>query len=151
MTRRPLLAIAVVGVVAAAAATPAQAKPKEIKKSYPMTLAPLPLPAQGSTTCLPADGAEGVTKHTEVLKAPAAGVLKVEVTGFYGDWDITVFNDKGQSLGIGGGTSTPNTNPAVGTDKLTLKVKKAGTLNIVTCNFGGSPQASGSYSFVYGK
>lgn len=151
MTPRQLLTIALVGVAAAAPLAPAYAKPKEIKKSYTMTLAPLPLPAQGTPTCLPADGQEGVTKHTEALKAPAAGLLKVEVTGFYGDWDLTVFDAKGKALTSGGGTSTPNTSTSTGTDKLTLKVKKAGTYNIVTCNFGGSPQASGKYSFVYGK
>ena len=151
MNARQLLAISLVGIAAAAPLAPAQAKPKEIKKSWSMTLAPFPVPAQGTPTCLPADGREGVTKHTETLKAPAAGVLKAELTGFYGDWDITVFDAKDKALGAGGGTSTPNTSPAVGTDKITVKIKKAGTYKVVMCNFAGSPAATGKYSFVYGK
>ena len=151
MTPRQLVALALAGVAAAAPLAPAHAKPKEIKKSYSMQLAPLPLPAQGTPTCLPADGQEGVNKHTETLKAPAAGVLKVEVSGFYGDWDITVFDDKGRAVGVGGGTSTPNTSASTGVDKATVKVKRPTTLRIVTCNFAGSPTANGKYSFVYGK
>lgn len=143
------LAIAAVGVVGL---VPASAAPKTITKSYALQLLPFPSPVTGTQTCLPAEGQEGVTKHTEVLAAPAAGVLEVEVSGFAGDWDISLFSDKGAGLAAGSGTTTGGGAPAPDSkDTLKYKVKKAQKLSIVTCNFLGSPSASGKYTFTYGK
>jgi hypothetical protein len=152
VTARQLVALSLAGVAAAAPLAPAQAAPKKpVSKTYSMALAPLPVPAQGTPTCLPADGQEGVTKHTETLKVSGPGQLKVEVSGFYGDWDITVFDEKGRAVGVGSGTSTPGTGTSTGVDKASTKIKKASTLKIVTCNFAGSPSATGKYTFTYTK
>jgi hypothetical protein len=150
VTRRTLGTLAVAGVAATATLAPAaSAAPKTISKSYTVTApVPVPLPAQGTPTCI--DGVEGLSKRTETLKAPAAGTLKVELTGFQGDWDITIFDDKNKPLVAGGGTSTPNTNTGANKDTATYKAKKAMTLKIVTCNFVGSPTANAKYVYTYG-
>ncbi len=145
----PVIAIGLAVASAVAPATAAPKKPKTITKSYTMQLLPLPLPPSGDT-CQPADGAEGVTKHTETLKAPAAGSLVVEIKGFSGDWDITVLNSAGKTMATGGPTVTGGGAPAMNaTETLKLKLKKAQTVSIVSCNFLGTPDASGKFTFTY--
>lgn len=143
-------------VVAAGALAPAVAapKPKPITEEYDVEGLPVPLPITGSegfgdNSC--ADPRlEGISTTTKTIKPKGAGTLTVDVTKFSGDWDITVLDDKGKVLGVGAGTATPTalaqSNPA---EKLVLKTKKATTLNIAVCNFGGSPTAHVKFSFVY--
>ena len=151
MNARRALPLAAVAVGLAATLAPAgAAAPKTISKTYDMQLLPLPLPAQGTVTCLPADGMEGLNKHTETLTAPAKGLLLAQVSGFTGDWDISVFTASGKNIGVGSGTSTGGGAPAMNaTDKIKLKIKAAGTYQIVMCNYAGTPQATGKYTFTY--
>lgn len=168
MKVRTALPVALSLVVCAGALAPAlaapKAKPKPITETYAMQLAPIPLPlvgvegVDGTNSC--ADPAfEGISTLTKTIKTTGAGTLVVDVTGFAGDWDITVTNDKGSVLGIGAGTTTGGEAPVVGggngsigtdnVEKLELKVKKASTLNIAVCNFLGGPDATGKYTFTY--
>ena len=91
--------------------------------------------------------------HVEAFKAPAAGTLKVEVTGFLGDWDIALDDAKGKRLAEGDNASVTPTNMSTGSvvEKLTYKVKKAGDLQIIVCNFAGGPSGKGKYTFTYAK
>jgi hypothetical protein len=146
---RGIAAVAAVGIVAAGAYAPATAAPKKkpVTKSYEMQLLPVADPPQGTPSCARPE-LEGVSIHTETLKTTGAGVLEVKVNKFNGDWDISVFED-GELVGVGDGTSTPNTSTSAGEDVFRPKFKTATTLTISTCNFLGTPSAHGEYKFTY--
>ena len=148
MTRRPILTVLAVGLVAGAFAAPAQAKPKTISGKYTATAAvPDPTPVTGETggNCSPT---LAQAKHETKVKLPAAGTWKVDLNGMVGDWALAVLNDKGAKLDdsdneIGTAPDSP--------EKITYKVKKAGTYVIRACNFSGGPTANVKWSFTYGK
>ena len=146
---RGITAVAAVGILAAGAYAPATAAPKKkpVTKAYEMELMPVPDPPSGTPSCARPE-LEGFSIHTETLKTTGPGVLEVKVNKFYGDWDISVF-EAGELVGVGDGTSTPNTSTSNGEDVFTAKFKKATTLTISTCNFLGSPSAHGEYKFTY--
>lgn len=150
MNARRYVALAAVGLVAAGVHSPANAAPKKkpVTKAYTMQLAPVPDPAQGSPSCARPQ-LEGVSIHTETLKTTGAGTLKIMVTGFAGDWDISLFDGNHDLIAVGDGTSTGTSPSAAGTDILELPFKKAGSYIISTCNFAGSPSAKGSYTYTY--
>ena len=150
MKVRKALPAAAVLVLGAGALAPALAapKPKPITESYTVGGAPVPHPAQGTSCMEPA--LEGVSMTTKTIKTTGAGVLNVELTGFNGDWDITVKNDQGAAVATGGPTTTPTALAETGvTEKLVLKTKKGMTLNISVCNFLGGPTANAKYTFTY--
>lgn len=137
-------------LVAAAAATPADAAPrKPITKTYEAS-APTPDPSnyagQGYSVC-----AMNVPNsfHIHKFKAPAAGKLKIELTGFTGDWDLLFLDSKGSELATGGASDlgTPQT-PAK--ESMTAKIKKKGaTYEIVACNWAGGPTGTVKYTFTF--
>ncbi|MCW2813464.1 MAG: hypothetical protein JWN84_919 [Nocardioides sp.] len=166
MNVRTAMPLALALVVAAGATAPVLAapkpKPKPITASYDLTLLPVPLPLAGSGA--PLDGAnscvspelEGVSTDTRSIKTSGPGTLVVDVSGFAGDWDITVLSG-GRVLGIGSGTTTGGEasggDGSLGTDnaeKAVVKVKRASQLQIAVCNFAGGPDASAKYTFTYG-
>ena len=150
MQVRRVATVATIALLAVGAHAPAMAGAKKapVKKSYDMQLPPVPNPPSGTPTCAD-DALVGTTIHSETLKTTGPGTLTVKVNGFYGDWDITVYSGDHELEGVGDGTSTPNTNTSTGEDTFTQKFKKPVTLEIRTCNFAGSPQAHGEYTFVY--
>ena len=153
MRVRTAASIAVAAVALASAVAPASAatkpKPKPITGSYPLTLAPLP-DASESTGCTSAARKQGVNSDTHAIKVAGPGTLTVKVTGFSGDWDMAVASGTGSRLSEGGGTSTGDGAPATaGVETLKYKNKKAQTLNLIICNFLGSPNATVAYTFTY--
>lgn len=143
------------GALAPAVAAPAK-KPKPIVLEWSMQHVPLPLPlvglegVDGTNSCTNA-AFEGISITTKTIKTAGAGTLVVDLTGFAGDWDITVSDDKGRVLGIGAGTTTGDPS-SLGTDlkeKAVIKTKKPMTLNIAACNFLGGPTADGKAVFTY--
>jgi hypothetical protein len=150
MQVRRVAALATLALLAVGGHAPAMAHTKKapVKKSYDMQLPPVPNPPQGTPTCAD-DALVGTTIHSETLKTTGPGTLTVKVNGFYGDWDITVYSGDHELEGVGDGTSTPNTNTSTGEDVFTAKFKKPVSLEIRTCNFAGSPQAHGEYTFQY--
>lgn len=148
MQVRRVAAVASLALLAAGAYAPATAaaKKKPVTKSYDMQLLPVPDPPSG-TSCTRSE-LEGISMHTETLKTTGAGTLSVKVNGFSGDWDITVYGPDGLE-GAGTGTSTPNASATPGEDTYTQKFKKATSLEIRICNFGGTPSAHGQYTFTY--
>lgn len=152
MRRTLTSAVALLAVAGLAASVPADAakkKPKPIKKTFAMELLPVPDPPSG-TSCTRVE-LENVAMHTEEVAAKGGGRLDAKVTGFTGDWDITVFDKSdGTVLAVGGGTTTGGGAPAQNaTDTVTVKVKRATTFLVRYCNFAGTPQATGSYTFTY--
>jgi hypothetical protein len=142
MNRTATLSLAVLAA-ATVAAPAALAAPKPITKTYEAT-APMPDPTnyaqQGYSVC-----AQNVPQsfHTETFKVPAAGSLKVELTGYQGDWDLLLVGDKGQELATGGATD-------LGTPEVVqVKFKKATTVGIVACNWAGGPTGTVTYTFTF--
>ena len=154
----PLALVAVVagGALAPALAAPAKPKPKPITESYAVEGVPAPLPLVGGTPVETASSCmdpalEGVSTTTRTIKPTGPGTLEVTLTGFAGDWDITLLDAKGAVVAEGAGTITgdPSSLGTDNTDKLVAKVKKAQELRIAVCNFAGGPTAHATYSFTY--
>ena len=166
MKIRHTLPVAMTLVVAGGALAPAVAagKPKPITASYVAEGVPVPSPLVGDpapedpSSCMNPD-LEGVSTTTKTITTKGAGMLVVDLTGFAGDWDITVLDADGEVLGVGAGTTTGGEVPVVGggngslgadnTEKLELKLKKAATLKIGVCNYAGGPSANAKYTFTY--
>jgi hypothetical protein len=84
--------------------------------------------------------------HTHEFKAPGAGKLKIEMSGFQGDWDLLLVDSKGAEVANSGATQ-PVDPP---TETLTAKVKKANTVyKIIACNWAGGPSATVKYTFTW--
>ena len=148
MSRRTLVPVLIAGLAVAMAAIPAQAKHKKpITKTYTVNL-PVPNPAmQGAcdTDLGPAN------THREVFKAPEAGKLQVAITEFQGDFDMIITDAKGKAIAASdNAAATPNTN-TTNKESATLKIKKAGSYQIVVCNFLASPSGTVKYTFTYAK
>lgn len=137
MRTRLVLAVLPVALLGVAAAS-ATAAPKETKGAY--SAAALPDPSPNATgTCL--STIPGGQQYDE-LKLPAAGKLKVEMTGFQGDWDLCLYDAKGTLVSSSAGF-VENT-----TETVQLKVKKAQTVTIGAANVGGGPTAEVSWVFT---
>ncbi len=149
MSRRTLVPVAVLGVLAGALALPSDAAPpKPITKEYTVTLAPFPN-AEWSNACqekspIPSD-------HEEPFKAPAPGLLKVQISGFIGDFDGAIVDGKGKYLAASdNAAATGGTSPNA-VEGISYKIKKAGDFKIRVCNFLGTPQATVKYTFTFAK
>jgi hypothetical protein len=149
------------GVLAPAVAAPA--KPKPITASYAVEGIPVPSPLLGepvepANSCTNPD-LEGVSTTTRTIKTTGAGELVVELTGFAGDWDITVLDGDDEVVAEGAGTTTGGEVPVVGggngslgtdnTEKASVKLRKASTLKIAVCNYLGGQTANAKYTFTY--
>jgi hypothetical protein len=149
MQLRRVVTVASLAVLAAGAYAPATAAPKTkpISMEYDVQGVPNPQPLPSGTSCLDSQY-EGISRTTKTIKPTGKGVLNVDLTGFAGDWDITVMDADGQEIGQGDGTSTGGGAPTTdGHDTLSLKFKKAETLQVAVCNFAGSPQAHVKLSY----
>jgi hypothetical protein len=152
MRVRTAASFAVAAVALASAVAPASAavrRPKPITGSYSLTLAPDP-DATEAVGCEGKARQQGVNVDTRAIKVAGPGTLVVKVTGFSGDWDTAVASGSGSRVAEGGGTSTGDGAPATAAvETLKYKNKKAQTLNLIVCNFLGSPNATVSYTFTY--
>lgn len=149
MQVRRFAAVATLAVLAGGAYAPATAAPKTkpISMEYDVQGVPNPQPLPSGSSCLD-DQYEGISRTTKTIKPTGKGVLTVDLTGFAGDWDITVMDAAGEELGIGDGTSTGGGAPSTaGHDTLSMKFKKAEPLQVAVCNFAGSPQAHVKLSY----
>ena len=145
MRVRRVATIATLGLLVAGAYAPATAAPKKkpLTKTYDLTL----LPVQGSATeACATPQLEGISVDTQKVTPTGPGFLTVTVTGFQGDWDISVKDADGAEIAKGSGNDTPNAGP--GTETVEMKFKKPVSLDIRTCNFAGSPSAHGEFTFI---
>lgn len=147
MRLRTAAITSLVAVAAAGSFAPALAAPKPVTKTYTATAGTAdPTPALGTATgaevCEPMNAA---AKFSEPFKVPYAGTLKVDMTGFVGDWDMAVFQGDKQLAFSAQDVSDPVDRP----EAVTLKLKKAGTtIEIRSCNFAGGPTAKMAYVFT---
>jgi hypothetical protein len=138
----PRLALVLVPALAvgiAAAPSFAAPKPKPITKSWAATANPDPSPNATGACTQDVPGGE----HVEAFEVPAAGTLKVQLTGFQGDWDLCILDSKGAVVGSSTGFVEATT------ETVQLKLKKKTALQIVSQNSLGGPTASGTLTFTY--
>ncbi|MBK5308198.1 MAG: hypothetical protein JJD92_16045 [Frankiaceae bacterium] len=148
MTIRRVASVAALGLLVAGAYSPATAAPKPkkkpITKTYDLNLVPLWI--EPSAACANPEF-EGVSVDTQSIKPTGPGILSVKVTGFTGDWDVSVKDAEGTEIVKGSGNDTPN--PGPGEETVEVKFKKAEPLQIAICNFAGTPKATASYTYTY--
>jgi len=144
--------LALVGVVALAAlATPAGATTKKpISKTYTAN-APAPDPSNYAQQSPYDVCAQAVPNSFDVheFTAPALGKLKVELSGFTGDWDLLLTDKAGNEITSSGASDVGSPTTAA-TESLSAKIKKAKTTyRIVACNWAGGSTATVKYTFTY--
>lgn len=143
MQVRRIVPLAAVAVVAAGSFLPASAAPskaKPITKTYEMEQVP--------GACVP-DGGE-LTMHLESFTATVPGKLTATIKGFEGDWDLGIRNADGAELAAGGGSVTGE--PALAPSEILIyKITKPGKYTVSSCNYAGTLEATGSYTFEPGK
>ena len=131
------LPVALIGVTAATSL----AAPKEMKGSFDAAGSPDPT-ATGFEVC---QGLNPASRFEVPLKIPVPGKIKVDLTGFQGDWDLTIEDKTGAILSQSAGFVEATT------ETVTVKIKKKSEITIVACNFAGGPTAKGSYVFTPAK
>ena len=149
--RDPWLRVAAVAGLLAVAWLPhvAHAKHKKpIEKTYTATAAtPDPtnfvLPLQEYSVC---NQMVPGSFHVEEFTAPEAGTLKAELYGYVGEWDFLLTDDKGREVGHSGIIDVLGA-----PEKISYKFKKAGTVNLIACNWAGGPTGTVKYVFTYAK
>jgi hypothetical protein len=129
-----VLPLALLGVTAASSS----AAPKPMKGSYTAT-APVP---GGGVDC---EGTVPGSLHSEEVKLPSAGTLKVELSEFQGDWDLHITSG-GSELAAG----TTGTIGGVEDAKeiVSLKLKKAAVVSIGSCNWAGGATGAVAWTFT---
>lgn len=130
------LPVALIGVTAAGSL----AAPKEMKGSYTAN-APVP----GAPDC---DGTAPGSLHTQSVKVPSAGRFTAELSGFLGDWDLYL---KSSGADLSASTSGGLGGAEDAKELVTAKIRKAGTIDIVSCNWSGGPTGNVTWSFVPNK
>lgn len=154
MSKR-LVTVLAAGIGIGVLVVPAGAAGKTVEKTFSINI-PVPLSGATSDPLAPvacAGEALPGSQHLESVTLPAAGTLKVDVTGFQGDWDIALADDKGKRVAEGDNASVTPTNMSTGSvvEKLVYKAKKAGKVQIIVCNFLGGPSGTGKYVFTPAK
>ncbi|MDQ4144070.1 MAG: DM13 domain-containing protein [Actinomycetota bacterium] len=143
--RRTVVTMLAAGLLVGSLGAPATAK--TVTKSWSgLVPTPLPLLAENGG-CVGEGSTEDVHKDTYTFKTPKhrkTGTLAVKISGFSGDLDLHVY--KGTSV-IGSSTSD---NLSQDYEAVTVGRLKGGTtINIVTCNWSGSPEYKGSLSYKH--
>ena len=141
MTRLPLVLMVTAGLALSAAPGAAAPKPKPIAQEVPYTDA---TPDYSGWVVGTDSHCAGLLPREEpyAFKAPAAGTLKVSISGFTGEWALDLRNDKGAVL-----AETDVLAPEQ--ESLTVKLRKGGVVNIAPCNLAGTPEALISLLFTY--
>lgn len=141
LTKRMIVVVCVLGLVAALTAAPASAGKKKKKGSFTATN-PVPFPGT-STGC--DEGPEGLSKTTEEVKVPFNGLLTVTMDNFQGDWDLFVKDGDGNLLNSGTGSQLTGENAL---EEVTMLVKKGLKLQIIPCNWLGGLSADVQWQIV---
>ena len=145
MRTRTALTLSLAGVVALGALSPAvaatKAKPKPVSKNYTATAFP-PDPSHAGVTSGICNTTIPASQHNEPFTVPFPGTIKVDLTGFQGDWDLAIYQGGSLLAQSAQETSDPVDRP----ESITLKLKKTGAkIQIRACNFAGGPTANVKY------
>jgi hypothetical protein len=145
---RLLATLTLVGLVAAAPALPANAKPrpkpKPIHGSFVAQATPDPTSDQpapvGKGKCAPVTPTARVTKAFTV---PAAGTLAVQLNNKL-DWSGDIRDSDGTVE-----TDTDGSNSPLDPEAMEVSFKKRTPIVIGACNFSGEPSITVTYTFTY--
>lgn len=141
MRTRLVLAVLPVALIGVVAATPGTAAPKETTGKFTAAASPDPTAVAGEVC----QGLNPSSRFEVPLKIAKPSKFTVEISGYSGDWDLTVESKTGAILGQSAGfvEATEET--------VSLKFKKPTEIVIVACNFTGGPTASGTYRITQNK
>ena len=82
------------------------------------------------------------SQHNEPFTVPFPGTIKVDMTGFQGDWDLAIY----QGGSLVAQSAQEASDPVDRPESITLKLKKTGAkIQIRGCNFSGGPTANVKY------
>lgn len=141
--RRVLLIAALLAAVPAGLFVPAQAAPPApFSKTVTFTDS-TPDPTAfllGPEHCM---GRLPAEQPVEV-QIPAAGTVKVAISGFTGEWSLMI-TDKNGSVITTADADAPDT------ESTSFRMRRAATINILPCNIAGSFEAQLTYSYTYKK
>lgn len=142
MTRLPLALLLVTCLAASTAPGHAAPKPKPrpISQEVPFTDA---TPDYSGWAAGEDSHCAGVLPREEpyVFTAPAAGTLKVAISGFTGEWALDLRDARGRVIA--------ETDVLGGFEALTVKLRRRTAVSIAPCNLAGSPDALISLVFTY--
>ena len=139
MRTRLVLAVLPVALLGAVA-LPSSAAPKGMSGSYTAAAA-----TPGAPDC---DGTAPGSLHSAPIKLPGAGRMTADLSGFAGDWDFFLFSN-GAELSASAGGDIGGAMDAKET--VSAKIKKAGTVMIVSCNWAGGPTGAVKWTFTPNK
>jgi hypothetical protein len=141
MRTRTALVASLVLVAGLGSLSPALAKSKTVTKSYTATAFP---PSPTNVQLGVCHGDVPGSNFDTTFKAPFAGRLTVDMTGFVGDWDMAVVEDGANGAeSAQDATADPQTPEHIDGYKL----KKGAEVIIRNCNFSGGPTANVKYVF----
>ena len=143
MRTRTALVAGLVLVAGLGSLSPALAKGKTVTKSYTATAStPGPTGAVGAVC----EGKVPGSYFDETFKAPFAGRLTIDQSGFQGDWDLAIYEDGGLAAQS---AQDPTAQPDPQTPEHIdgYKLKKGEEIAIRSCNFIGGPTANVKYVF----
>ena len=144
MRTRTALAASLTVVLAAGSLAPAlaaPAKPKPVSKEYTATAFP-PDPSHAGVTDGICNTTNPASQHNEPFTVPFAGVMKIDMKGFQGDWDLALYSGSTLVASSAQQLEEPVDKP----ESITVKLKKKGQkLQIRACNFAGGPTANVKY------
>lgn len=112
---------------------------KPIEESWSVAATPDPRTFDFMGGC-PANGVEGQSRVTKPFRAPWAGVLRVNMNGFVGDWDVWLVDNKGEVIDYSGA--------AIGDEIIQTELPKKAKIGIMACNSLGGPTANLSLMYV---
>jgi len=154
MSRRPVVALALLAAVAVSAvpAHAAKAKPKPIRASYDLTLYPDVYPdVYGQIPGKePVCGVLPQSMDKRAFKAPAAGKLVVDLKSpdptpaaspLHADWDLYVLDSSGAVV--------DSSHTEFASEQTATKLKRRTALTILVCNVTGETSGHVSYTFTY--
>lgn len=141
MKRTVVLAIA--AATSVASLLPAQAAPPKPMTGTIQVTDGTPDPTGGGIGDPPNGFCDGKLPQeaSKPVKFPSAGKLKIDLTGFQGDWGLALRDEKGKYL------AGDDANPPA-TEVASTKLKKGGTYLFQACNLGGTPAATIKYTFT---
>lgn len=143
MRSRSLLLTAAVATMAAGAFTPAQAAPPASFSKTVTFVDKTPDPSAyflGPEHCM---GRLPAEKPVPV-SIPGPGMVEIAISGFTGEWSLMVTDAAGDLI-----ASADADAPA--TESMSLRMRRAGKINILPCNLAGTFEAQLRYSYRYKK
>ncbi len=147
MNRAAVIALAATSALCALGTGAEANHKKPIEKTYTAT-APLPDPSNYAMQSQYSVCAQNVPQsfHVEEFSAPEPGTIKAVLSGYVGDWDFLMTDEKGREVGNSGLTAVQGED-----ETITYKFKKAGTINLIACNWAGGPTGTVKYKFTFAK